>query len=173
MVTHTVSERNQASIINDDKALAWATASNVLDPEIPCVTVGELGIVRDVELIEDEVTVYVSPTYSGCPAVLAIEMAIETELLKVGFRPNIKRILSPPWTTDWISDVGREKLRKFGITPPVNASSKMGLFGKVNVECPRCSSNNTEKLSEFGSTACKAQYRSKNCLEPFDYFKCI
>jgi ring-1,2-phenylacetyl-CoA epoxidase subunit PaaD len=167
-----IKEPLNSKMIND-RNLAWSVASSVLDPEIPCVTIGELGIIRDLKLHDRKATISVSPTYSGCPAVLAIELAIQAALLKAGFEPTIKRVLSPPWTTDWISESGREKLKDYGITPPVNASSKMALFGKIDVKCPRCSSQNTEKLSEFGSTACKAQYRCNNCFEPFDYFKCI
>ena len=157
----------------NDQEIAWSVASNVLDPEIPCVTIGELGILRDLELQDGKAIVSVSPTYSGCPAVLAIELAIEAALLKAGFKTLINRVLSPPWTTDWISEDGRNKLKDYGIAPPVKASSKMALFGNVEVKCPRCSSQDTEKLSEFGSTACKAQYRCNSCYEPFDYFKCI
>ena len=173
MVKTLLIEEPFDSNITDDHELAWSVASNILDPEIPCITIGELGIIRDLNLENDKATVFVSPTYSGCPAVLTIELAIQNALLKVGFETEIKRVLSPPWTTDWISESGRKKLSEYGIAPPVNASSKMALFGKTEVECTRCSSQDTEKLSEFGSTACKAQYRCKNCLEPFDYFKCI
>ena len=158
----------------DDRARAWAAAASVPDPEVPCVNVAELGILRWLR-IEDGVAVAgVSPTYSGCPAVLAIELAIEAALRDAGFKPRIERVLSPPWTTDWISDEGREKLRAYGIAPPGKVSgSKLALFGEVTVTCPRCGSRDTEKLSEFGSTACKAQYRCTACAEPFDYFKCI
>lgn len=157
-----------------DQARAWAAAAAVPDPEVPCVTVAELGILRWVK-IEDGVAVAgVTPTYSGCPAVLAIEIAIEVALREAGFAPRIERLLSPPWTTDWITDTGREKLRDYGIAPPVKASGSVrSLFGDITVTCPRCTSTDTEKLSEFGSTACKAHYRCRSCLEPFDYFKCI
>lgn len=153
---------------------AWDAASVVPDPEVPCVNVAELGILRDVQMIDGLAVAYVTPTYTGCPAVLAIELEIEVALRNAGFDPKIERVISPAWTTDWISDVGREKLRTYGIAPPVNGSnSKLALFGETIVACPQCGSENTEKLSEFGSTACKAQYRCKDCLEPFDYFKCI
>jgi len=153
---------------------AWDAASVVPDPEVPCVNVAELGILRDVKMIDGKAVAYVTPTYTGCPAVLAIELAIEVALREAGFDAKIERVISPAWTTDWISDVGREKLRAYGIAPPVNGSnSKLALFGETIVACPQCGSEHTEKLSEFGSTACKAQYRCKDCLEPFDYFKCI
>ncbi|GLQ17379.1 1,2-phenylacetyl-CoA epoxidase subunit PaaD [Maritalea porphyrae] len=152
----------------------WDAAAVVPDPEVPCVNVAELGILRNVEMIDGEAVAYVTPTYTGCPAVLAIELAIEVALREAGFEPRIERVISPAWTTDWISDEGREKLRAYGIAPPVAGSnSKLALFGETIVACPQCESENTEKLSEFGSTACKAQYRCKDCLEPFDYFKCI
>ena len=116
----------------------------------------------------------VTPTYSGCPAVLAIELAVEAALRDAGFEARTERVLSPPWTTDWITEEGREKLREYGIAPPVKSSGSIrSLFGEVTVVCPKCGSENTEKLSEFGSTACKAHYRCGACAEPFDYFKCI
>ena len=154
---------------------AWAAAAAVLDPEVPAVTVAELGILRAVD-IDDQgrAVAQVTPTYSGCPAVLAIELAIEAALRLAGFDPVIERVLAPAWTTDWITEAGREKLRAYGIAPPVvGSSSKRALFGEITVACPRCASTQTSKLSEFGSTACKAQYRCNACYEPFDYFKCI
>ena len=154
---------------------AWAAAAAVLDPEVPAVTVAELGILRAVD-IDDQgrAVAKVTPTYSGCPAVLAIELAIEAALRQAGFDPVIERVLAPAWTTDWITEAGREKLRAYGIAPPVmGSSSKRALFGEITVACPRCASTQTSKLSEFGSTACKAQYRCNACHEPFDYFKCI
>lgn len=154
---------------------AWAAAAAVLDPEVPAVTVAELGILRSVKIDEDgRAVAEVTPTYSGCPAVLAIELAIETALNAAGFEAVIKRVISPAWTTDWITEEGREKLRAYGIAPPVKAaSSPRALFGEVTVDCPQCGSSHTRKISEFGSTACKAQYQCNQCAEPFDYFKCI
>ena len=153
---------------------AWDAAAAVPDPEVPCVTVADLGILRDVRMEAGVAVARVTPTYSGCPATLAIELAIETALLDAGFEARIERVLSPAWTTDWISAEGREKLRAYGIAPPETESgSKLALFGETTVHCPRCNSTETEKLSEFGSTACKAQYRCTACGEPFDYFKCI
>ncbi len=153
---------------------AWLAASAVPDPEVPCVTVADLGILRSVELVDGVAVAKVTPTYSGCPAVLAIELAIETALLDAGFEARIERVMSPPWTTDWISKDGRKKLKAYGIAPPhKTSSSKLSLFGETKIECPRCGSSRTNKLSEFGSTACKAQYQCASCAEPFDYFKCI
>ncbi len=153
---------------------AWDVAAAVPDPELPCVTVAELGILREVVMEGDTAVARVSPTYSGCPAVQFIEEAIAGALHDAGYKARIERVISPPWTTDWISDAGREKLRAYGIAPPQTASnSKRALFGETVVTCPRCGATDTEKLSEFGSTPCKAHYRCKACLEPFDYFKCI
>ncbi|MEP1210015.1 MAG: 1,2-phenylacetyl-CoA epoxidase subunit PaaD [Rhizobiaceae bacterium] len=155
-------------------ARAWAVAADVPDPEIPCVTVADLGILREVDLIDGVAVAKVTPTYSGCPAVLAIEMAVEAALLDAGFEARIERVFSPAWTTDWITDQGREKLRVYGIAPPHKTSnSKMALFGETIVTCPRCGSSETSKISEFGSTPCKAHYQCKSCAEPFDYFKCL
>ena len=154
---------------------AWAVAAAVLDPEVPAVTVADLGILRSVEIdAQGRAVARVTPTYLGCPAVLAIELAVEAALRDAGFDPLIERVLTPAWTTDWITDQGREKLRAYGIAPPVTgSSSKRALFGNVMVSCPRGAAQDTSKLSEFGSTACKAHYRCNACLEPFDYFKCI
>ncbi|MBF9051179.1 phenylacetate-CoA oxygenase subunit PaaJ [Roseobacter sp. HKCCD9010] len=157
-----------------DQKRAWDAAASVPDPEVPCVNVEELGILRSVDLVDGVAVAKVTPTYSGCPATMAIEMAIEVALREAGFDVRIERVLSPPWTTDWITEAGREKLRAYGIAPPVEASGSVrALFGEVTVACPRCGSEQTEKISEFGSTACKAQYRCLSCAEPFDYFKCI
>jgi ring-1,2-phenylacetyl-CoA epoxidase subunit PaaD len=158
-----------------EEARAWDAAAQVPDPEVPCVTVADLGILRWVRLEDSVVTAGVTPTYSGCPATLAIELAIETAIREAGFENvQIERILSPAWPTDWISAEGRQKLREYGIAPPEEATGKgLMLFGETTVTCPRCGSTQTERLSEFGSTACKAQYRCTACAEPFDYFKCI
>jgi ring-1,2-phenylacetyl-CoA epoxidase subunit PaaD len=162
-------------MVDPEAKRAWVVAAAVLDPEVPVVTVADLGILRSVEIdAQGRAVARVTPTYSGCPAVLAIELAIEAALRDAGFDPLIERVLTPAWTTDWITDQGREKLRAYGIAPPVaGSSSKRALFGDVVVSCPRCAAQDTSKLSEFGSTACKAHYRCNACLEPFDYFKCI
>lgn len=154
---------------------AWDAAAAVLDPEVPAVTVADLGILRSVEMTgERSVVAKVTPTYSGCPAVLAIELAIDVALREAGFEPTIERVMSPPWTTDWVTDEGREKLLAYGIAPPVKASNSVrALFGDTVVACPRCASTDTTRISEFGSTACKALYKCDACHEPFDYFKCI
>lgn len=158
--------------LDRDTVLEWL--AEVPDPEIPVLSIMDLGIVRDVE-IDGGVVVSLSPTYSGCPATEVIEYSVIAALEDRGIRDvSIKRVLSPPWTTDWISDAGREKLREYGIAPPERGGSKRALLqGKRRVACPQCESENTEVVSEFGSTACKASYRCTDCLEPFEYFKCI
>jgi len=162
----------------DERLLAAArnAAAQVPDPEIPVVTVSDLGILRSVDLDgEGRVVARVTPTYSGCPATKLIEEMVLEALQKAGFEDaRVEAVLSPAWTTDWISTEGREKLRQYGIAPPVNASnSKRALFGEVTVVCPHCGSAETERISEFGSTPCKALYRCLSCREPFDYFKCL
>ena len=156
-----------------DARRAWDAAAAVLDPEVPCITVADLGILRDVRLVGGVAVARLSPTYSGCPAVLAIELAVEAALREAGFEARTERVLSPPWTTDWITEEGRGKLRAYGIAPPEGPAGKAALFGAGPVACPRCGSRDTEELSAFGSTACKAQWRCRACLEPFDHFKCI
>jgi ring-1,2-phenylacetyl-CoA epoxidase subunit PaaD len=147
---------------------------DVADPEIPVLSIADLGIIRGVS-INDEVTVELTPTYSGCPATEVIEQSVIDELHKHGIEGvSIKRVLSPPWTTDWISSEGREKLKEYGIAPPEQGASKRELLhGGRRIACPRCESVNTKVVSEFGSTACKASFKCSDCLEPFEYFKCI
>jgi ring-1,2-phenylacetyl-CoA epoxidase subunit PaaD len=153
---------------------AYAAAAAVVDPEVPCVTVADLGILRSVEIVDGIAVAKVTPTYSGCPAVLAIELAVEAALRDAGFEARVERVMAPAWTTDWITPEGRDKLKAYGIAPPAKASNSIrALFGETEVACPKCGSVNTERLSEFGSTACKALYRCRTCAEPFDYFKCI
>lgn len=161
-----------AQSFNRDEVLEWL--ADVPDPEIPVVSIMDLGIVRDVQC-DTGVVVCLAPTYSGCPATEVIEQSVIAALEERGVsNVSIKRVLSPPWTTDWISDSGREKLLKYGIAPPKHGGSKRGLLqDQLIVPCPQCASTSTEIVSEFGSTACKASYRCKDCLEPFEYFKCL
>lgn len=159
-----------------DMAALWALLDDVPDPEVPALSVRDLGVVRAIDLDEGGgVHLKVTPTYSGCPATAAINMAIRDRFLQEGFEDiKIETVLSPAWTTDWISAEGREKLRAYGIAPPVEGGDRGALFGAdPDVPCPHCGAATTEKVSEFGSTACKAQYRCASCLEPFEYFKCI
>jgi ring-1,2-phenylacetyl-CoA epoxidase subunit PaaD len=152
---------------------AWDAAASVVDPEIPVLTIADLGVLRDVAVRDGCVEVAITPTYSGCPAMNMIALEIELALAREGFcNFKIRTVLSPAWTTDWMSEDGRRKLREYGIAPPLPASGRRALFGAQLVACPQCGSDNTEVLSEFGSTSCKALWRCKSCREPFDYFKC-
>jgi ring-1,2-phenylacetyl-CoA epoxidase subunit PaaD len=157
----------------DLRRRAWDAAASVVDPEIPVLTIADLGVLRDVVLDGDHVEVAITPTYSGCPAMNMIALEIEVALERAGFhRPKVRTVLSPAWTTDWMSEEGRRKLRAYGIAPPKASNSRRALFGEQSVACPQCGSDKTELLSEFGSTSCKALWRCKACREPFDYFKC-
>lgn len=160
----------------------WRALAAIPDPEIPVVSVVELGIVRGVEWRGDELVVTVTPTYSGCPATEVIAADIDRALAATGIgRRRVETRLAPAWTTDWIAPAARERLARFGIAPPVararsgpqaiDASAIMTRSAAARVSCPRCGSRNTRELSRFGSTPCKAQYRCDDCLEPFDYFK--
>src|SRR5690349_22718988 len=152
---------------------AWDVAASVVDPEIPVLTIADLGVLRDVTIDDGRVEVTITPTYSGCPAMNMITLEIELALEREGFRDStVRTVLAPAWTTDWMSEEGRRKLREYGIAPPQAASSRRALFGLDQVACPQCGSTDTELLSEFGSTSCKALWRCKKCHEPFDYFKC-
>ena len=152
---------------------AWEVAAGVVDPEIPVLTISDLGVLRDVAINDGCVEVTITPTYSGCPAMNMIKVEIELALERSGFRNSkVRTVRSPAWTTDWMSEDGRRKLREYGIAPPQAATSRRALFGVQQVTCPQCGSDNTEVLSEFGSTSCKALWRCRSCREPFDYFKC-
>ena len=160
----------------DRLARARTAAEAVVDPEIPVLTIADLGVLRDVWLAEDErVEVVITPTYSSCPAMNMIALEIETAIERAGLgRPRVTTVLHPAWTTDWLTAGGREKLRAYGIAPPEGkAGGRRALFGEEHVACPRCGSRETEKLAEFGSTTCKALWRCRACREPFDHFKCI
>lgn len=150
--------------------------SEIPDPEIPVINILELGILREVKLTDDLCTVVITPTYSGCPAMKMIEDDIKKKLKENGIQNSkVELVYSPAWTTDWISDTAKEKLRVYGIAPPEHTSvDKRSISGKVrHLKCPQCKSENVEMISQFGSTACKALYRCLDCKEPFDYFKCI
>jgi len=139
---------------------------SVKDPEIPVISIHDLGILRDIKIHDDQAEVIITPTYSGCPAMLEIEKEIHNTLKAEGIENfKITTVLSPAWTTDWMTEEGKKKLEAYGIAPPNPTAPE-------NVACPQCKSQNTALVSEFGSTACKALYKCKDCLEPFDYFKC-
>ncbi|MBU2018683.1 MAG: phenylacetate-CoA oxygenase subunit PaaJ [Bacteroidetes bacterium] len=156
------------------EAQIWELLERVPDPEVPVLSVVDLGIVRKVELNEI-LRIDITPTYSGCPAMGVIEEQIKKELINAGIENfEVNTVLSPAWTTDWLSENGRKKLKEYGIAPPENEMDKSALFAKpLIVPCPNCDSRETRMVSEFGSTACKAHYVCKECREPFDYFKCL
>lgn len=159
----------------DDTSLrqrALAALETVTDPEIPVLTIGDLGILRDVSVQGDSVEVTITPTYSGCPAMHVIALDIAIALARAGIAARVRTSLSPAWTTDWLTDAGRRKLAEFGIAPPERGASRGALFGAPQPACPRCGSKDTEQISEFGSTACKSLHRCRACREPFDVFKC-
>jgi ring-1,2-phenylacetyl-CoA epoxidase subunit PaaD len=145
------------------EAEVWALLSGIPDPEIPVISITELGIVRSVALEGTEVRVAITPTYSGCPATSVIGLAVDAALRDAGLTPRLETRIDPPWTTDWMTDTAREKLRRYGIAPP-------GPRGAV--ACPLCGSSAVHEVSRFGSTPCKAQWRCEACGEPFDHFKC-
>jgi ring-1,2-phenylacetyl-CoA epoxidase subunit PaaD len=157
----------------------WELLESVPDPEIPVLSVVDLGVVRHVRWVEDgsgrRLHVGITPTYSGCPATEMIRHSIRAALDRRGYSDAvIEDVLSPPWTSDWLTTEGRRKLRAFGIAPPeASVPNPRHLLRAPVVTCPRCSSQATERVSEFGSTPCKAHYRCTSCLEPFDYFKCL
>ena len=153
-----------------DRALA--VLDEVTDPEIPVLTIADLGILRDVSVRYDAVHVTITPTYSGCPAMNVITLDIETALARAGIKAQVHMSMSPAWTTDWLTDAGRRKLAAYGIAPPEHNASRRALFGEAHPACPLCGSTDTERISEFGSTACKSLHRCLACREPFDAFKC-
>ena len=152
--------------------------NSIPDPEVPVLTINDLGIIREINIISPNksVEIKITPTYSGCPAMDVISTSIRLTLLKNGYRDVIiTKILSPAWTTDWMSENGKQKLKSYGIMPPgkFKQPDPSVLFAEAtNVQCPQCNSYNTSLISEFGSTACKALYQCNDCREPFDHFKC-
>lgn len=164
-----------ATISRPAVAEIWSWLGEIPDPEIPVISLVDLGIIRDVAWAGDLLEVTVTPTYSGCPATGVINFEIERGLREHGIEKLVlKRQLSPAWTTAWISAEGRAKLRDYGIAPPVEGTAACaGALRPLEVSCPRCGSAKTERISQFGSTPCKAHFRCTDCLEPFDYFKSI
>lgn len=151
----------------------WRVAGEVADPEIPVLSIADLGVLRDVRIIDGRVEVVITPTYSGCPAMNMIALEIELAIARAGLGPvEVKTVLAPAWTTDWMSAEGREKLRAYGIAPPREGGGRRALFGVDEVACPRCGSTDTAEIAAFGSTSCKSLWRCNSCREPFDYFKC-
>lgn len=147
----------------------------VSDPEIPVLSIMDMGVVRSAIIVDDTVKVEITPTYSGCPAMDVIGDDIKSALIKAGYKAEIDLILYPAWTTDWITPRGRKALEDYGIAAPLDpeADKSVLLEGKRLVKCTNCGSTNTRMVSQFGSTACKAQFQCEDCQEPFDYFKCL
>lgn len=157
---------------------AWDIAATVVDPEIPVLTIADLGILRNVDVQGNSVTVTITPTYSGCPAMDAIRDDVYAAFKKEGYQDvHVDLVLAPAWTTDWMTEAGKQKLQQYGIAPPTGHSKAGGHSGPVRlslaVKCPQCNSLNTKELTRFGSTSCKALYVCQDCKEPFDYFKVL
>lgn len=166
--------------LSPEEEKIWSLLEEVKDPEVPVLSIIDLGIVRQVKVIPEkngtaEVQLTITPTYSGCPALDVIQMDIRLKLIEKGYRQvKISQSLSPAWTTDWMTEEGKQKLKDYGIAPPNPKQQfcKIEMFREEAVQCPRCNSYHTEMISQFGSTACKALYRCLDCHEAFDYFKC-
>jgi len=159
-----------------NKEAIYSYLEEINDPEVPVLSIIDLGIVRDVKMNDEELEVVITPTYTGCPAMDMITTTIKIQLATLGFKKiKITQILSPAWTTEWMSEEGKRKLKEYGIAPP-NPKQQVcdqKLFAAAEgVQCPQCNSYHTHRISEFGSTACKALYQCDDCKEPFDYFKC-
>jgi len=159
-----------------DKETIYSYLREINDPEVPVLSIIDLGIVRDVKMNDDEIEVVITPTYTGCPAMDMITTMVKIQLATLGFKKTkVTQILSPAWTTEWMSEEGKRKLKEYGIAPP-NPKQQVcdqKLFAAAEaVQCPQCNSYHTHRISEFGSTACKALYQCDDCKEPFDYFKC-
>lgn len=155
----------------------WEILDTIPDPEVPAISIVELGVIRNVSINNNEVSINITPTYSGCPATERFKSDIREYLTKAGLEHiNLIMQYSPAWTTNWMSDIAKEKLKEYGIAPPIDGTEDKGFLfqsGPKVVPCVKCNSENTELTSQFGSTACKALYKCKDCLEPFEYFKCI
>lgn len=155
----------------------WDLLEEIPDPEIPVLSIHDLGIVRKIDEINNEIIVTITPTYSGCPAMNVFEADIVSTLNKYGYdNVSIKTIYDPPWTTDWLSEEAKKKLQDYGIAPPEQRTTDKNALlvdDRRSVTCPQCKSTSSKMISQFGSTACKALYQCNDCMEPFDYFKCI
>lgn len=160
-------------MVNKEQIYNWL--EEVSDPEIPVLSVIDLGVVRDAQLINGDWLITITPTYSGCPAMKTMEEDILSKLKEKGISSaKVELVLAPAWSTDWLSENGRIKLREYGIAPPEHEVDKSVLFAEPTVvPCPKCHSRNTRMVSQFGSTACKALYQCNDCQEPYDYFKCL
>lgn len=171
--THRTDPQQLGEARGRERTRAWEVAATVCDPEVPVLTIADLGILRDVREEGGAVTVTITPTYSGCPAMDTIRQDLEVALGAAGFdRVDVQVVLSPAWTTDWMTDAGKHKLAAFGIAPPTGRAAASGpVRVQLAVRCPRCDSLDTREVTRFGSTSCKALYECRACLEPFDFFK--
>ncbi|PQJ10907.1 phenylacetate-CoA oxygenase subunit PaaJ [Flavipsychrobacter stenotrophus] len=158
--------------VNEERVYEWL--ADVKDPEVPALSILDLGIVRNVAVTDNSVNVTITPTYSGCPAMDVISIGIRMALAGHGIKQiTIDQQLSPAWTTDWMTEDGKRKLKEYGIAPPNRkAFSSLGLFEEEEIQCPRCNSTHTEMVSRYGPTSCKALYKCLDCKEPFEHFKC-
>jgi ring-1,2-phenylacetyl-CoA epoxidase subunit PaaD len=167
--------KNSTIHITSEEERVWKILEEVKDPEVPVLSILDLGIVRSIHIQDARLDIVITPTYSGCPAMDVISMDIRLKLIEKGYRDvNIRQSLSPAWTTDWMTEEGKRKLKEFGIAPP-NPKQQFcssDMFKEEAVACPRCNSHHTQLISQFGSTACKSIYRCLDCKEAFDYFKC-
>ena len=162
-----------SAVLMDEKTI-WDIAATVVDPEVPVLTIEDLGVLRAVSVDGARVTVDITPTYSGCPAVDAMRDDIVSALSAAGYAEvRVRQVLAPAWTTDWMSSDGRAKLEAFGIAPPASRGADGTVNLGLGIRCPHCGSLHTRQLSRFGSTSCKALYECRDCLEPFDYFKVL
>ena len=160
-----------STLVSEEQAV-WDIAATVVDPEVPVLTIEDLGVLRRVAVEGDQVTVDITPTYSGCPAIDAMRDDIVSALSAAGYSDvRVRQVLAPAWTTDWMSEAGRAKLEEFGIAPPVPHDAGVVVNVGLGIRCPHCGSLHTRQLSRFGSTSCKALYVCQRCQEPFDYFK--
>lgn len=168
--------QKQTIDIKQEEKKIWNLLGNITDPEIPVLTILDLGIVRAVKISDNSIEIIITPTYSGCPAMDMIAANIRMELLAAGYENiHIQNVLSPAWTTDWMSEQGKQKLKSYGIAPPSfrpQVCSNDLFAPNEAIQCPQCNSYHTHRISEFGSTACKSLYQCDDCKEPFDYFKC-
>jgi ring-1,2-phenylacetyl-CoA epoxidase subunit PaaD len=160
-----------SAVVLDEQAI-WDIAATVVDPEVPVLTIEDLGVLRSVSVDGETVTVEITPTYSGCPAIDAMRDDIVSALSAAGYADvRVRQVLAPAWTTDWMSSEGRAKLEAFGIAPPAPRGTERAISLGLGIRCPNCGSLHTRELSRFGSTSCKALYVCQRCQEPFDYFK--
>ena len=176
MTARSASTLRRAPALAHSREHAWAVAASVTDPEVPVLTIEDLGVLREVEVVGDRAVVTITPTYSGCPAIEAMRDDVILALTAAGYdQVDVRTTLTPAWTTDWMTDAGKRKLTEYGIAPPSGRSAvgQGPIRLRMAVKCPRCGSLDTREVARFGSTSCKALFECLDCLEPFDHFKVI